>query len=79
LPENKVLPRPIISPEPAAPKSSAPDLRTRIGNAITAIKSLGGEVPDFDAVNATDKELQEELAALTEQYKRLKNSKGPKK
>ena len=67
------------APESTAPKSNSPELRTRIGNAVKAIKSLGGEVPDFDAAAATDEELQEELEALTEQYKRLKNSKGAKK
>ncbi len=66
-------------PEVTAPKSIAPELRIRISNAIKAIKSLGGEVTGFDAGNATDEELQEELQALTEQYKRLKTSKGTKK
>jgi hypothetical protein len=64
--------------EPAA-KANSPELRTRIGNAVKAIKGLGGEVPDFDTDNATDEELQKELEALTEQYKRLKNSKAVKK
>jgi len=68
-----------ISPEPVVPKSNVLDLRTRIGNAVKAIKGLGGEVSDFDVANATDEELQGELEALTEQYKRLKNSKGTKK
>ncbi len=68
-----------ISPESTASKSNAPELRTRISNAVKAIKSLGGEVPDFDAGNTTDEELQEELEALTEQYKRLKNSKAARK
>ena len=63
----------------ATPKSNVPDLRTRISNAVKAIKSLGGEVPDFDTENATYEELQEELQALTEQYKRLKNSKAASK
>ena len=67
------------APEPPAPKSNAPELRTRISNAVKAIKGLGGEVPDFDADNATEEELQKELEALTEQYKRLKNSKTGKK
>lgn len=68
-----------IAPEPTAPQSNAPELRTRIGNAVKAIKDLGGEVPDFDADAATDKQLQEELKTLTEQYKRLKNSKAAKR
>ena len=59
-------------------KSNSPELRTRISNAVKGIKSLGGEVTDFDADAATDEELQEELASLTEQYKRLKNSKAAK-
>ncbi len=66
-------------PEAAAPKSIALELRTRISNAAKAIKSLGGEVANFDSDNATDSELQEELEALTEQYKRLKNSKAVNK
>ena len=66
-------------PELVAPQSNAPELRTRISNAIKAIKGLGGDVRDFDANAATNEQLQEELAALTEQYKRLKNSKGAKK
>ena len=63
----------------AVPESNAPELRTRISNAIKAIKDLGGQVPEFDTSKATDKELQEELEALTEQYKRLKSSKTSKK
>ncbi len=66
-------------PEVTALNSVAPELRTRISNAVKAIKSLGGEVTEFDANSATDSELQEELEALTEQYKRLKTSKGTKK
>lgn len=58
-------------------KSNVPDLRTRIGNAVKAIRSLGGEVEEnVDRTNATDEELQTELEELTNQYKRLKNSKG---
>lgn len=68
-----------VTADSAAPKSNAAELRTRIGNAVKAIKGLGGEVPDFDADNAADEELQRELEALTEQYKRLKNSKAVKK
>lgn len=49
-----------------------PDIRTRISNAVKAIKSLGGQIEDFDLNNATEDELQVELEALTEQYKRLK-------
>ncbi len=55
--------------------SAAPELRTRINNAVKAIKNLGGEVGDFNRSGATDEELQTELEELTNQYKRLKNSK----
>jgi hypothetical protein len=50
------------------------ELRTRIGNAVKAIKNLGGEVGSSDLTGATDEELQAELNELTDQYKRLKNS-----
>jgi mannitol-specific phosphotransferase system IIBC component len=56
--------------------ASALDLRTRINNAVKAIKGLGGEVKDIDRSTATDEELQTELEDLTNQYKRLKTSKG---
>ena len=68
-----------LVPESTASKSVAPELRTRISNAVKAIKSLGGEVTNFDVDSATDGELDDELQALTEQYKRLKTSKGTKK
>jgi len=42
-------------------------LRTRIGNAIKAIRSLGGEVEDIDRSNLTDEELQTELEELKNQ------------
>ncbi len=58
-------------------KGGNPDLRTRIGNAVKAIKSLGGEVGSSDLTDATDEDLQTELDELTNQYKRLKNSKKP--
>lgn len=67
------------APEVTAPKSISPELRVRVSNAIKAIKSLGGEVTEFDAGSATHEELQEELQSLTEQYKRLKASKEAKK
>ena len=60
-------------------QSNTPDLRTRISNALKAIKGLGGEVNDVDRSNLTDEELREELEELTNQYKRLKNSKAAKK
>jgi hypothetical protein len=56
-----------------------PDLRIRIGNAVKAIKDLGGEIENIDLTNLSDEELQSELNELTNQYKRLKNSKGTKK
>jgi hypothetical protein len=58
-------------------KGSSPELRTRIGNAVKAIKDLGGEVGSGDLTDATDEELKTELDELTNQYKRLKNSKKP--
>lgn len=58
-------------------KGGSPELRTRIGNAVKAIKDLGGEVGSSDLTDATDEDLQTELDELTNQYKRLKNSKKP--
>lgn len=49
-----------------------PDIRTRISNAMKAIRSLGGQTESIDLDNATEEDLQSELEALTEQYKRLK-------
>lgn len=49
-----------------------PDVRTRIAKAMKAIKALGGQVESIDLDNATEEDLQTELEALTEQYKRLK-------
>lgn len=54
-------------------KSNVADVRTRIGNAVKAIKSLGGEVKDLDRSDSTEEELQAELEELTNQYKRLKS------
>jgi hypothetical protein len=59
-------------------ESNTPDIRTRISNAVKAIKGLGGEAKDNDRSSATEEELQTELEELTEQYKRLKNSKKTK-
>ncbi len=56
--------------------SNSPGLRTRINNAVKAIKDLGGEAEDTDRGSATDEELKFELEELTSQYKRLKNSKN---
>ncbi|HEY8562535.1 MAG TPA: hypothetical protein VIL74_19305 [Pyrinomonadaceae bacterium] len=77
-------PAPVVESTPVKTKESAaesnsPELRTRIANAIKAIRGLGGQTPDFDADSASDQELQEELNALTEQYKRLKGAKSPGK
>lgn len=49
-----------------------PDIRTRISNAMKAIRSLGGQTESIDLDYATEEDLQSELEALTEQYKRLK-------
>lgn len=54
-------------------KSNVADVRTRIGNAVKAIRSLGGEVKDLDRSDSTEEELQAELEELTNQYKRLKS------
>ena len=59
--------------------ASTLDLRTRIGNAIKAIRGLGADIEDTDLSNLTDEELQSELEELTSQYKRLKVSKDTKK
>lgn len=56
--------------------AASPDLRTRISNAIKAIRGLGAQIEDTDLSNLTEEELQSELEELTSQYKRLKNSKG---
>jgi hypothetical protein len=68
-------------PQPkVVPPSSSPELRTRIANAVKAIKALGGEVDETgDRSGATEEELKTELEELTEQYKRLKSSKSVKK
>lgn len=63
-----------------AAASLGPETRTRIANAVKAIKALGGEVDETsDYSNATDEELKTELEELTEQYKRLKSSKSQKR
>lgn len=54
------------------PATVVPDIRTRISNAMKAIRSLGGQTESIDLDNATEDDLQTELEALTEQYKRLK-------
>jgi hypothetical protein len=59
-------------------ESKAPDLRTRISNAVKAIRGLGGKLEDTDLSSLTDEELQAELDELTNQYKRLKTTKGNK-
>jgi hypothetical protein len=67
---------PSIDNQAIVQESNAPELRTRVANAIKAIRGLGGQTSHFDLSTASDKDLQEELETLTEQYKRLKNSKG---
>jgi hypothetical protein len=60
--------------------SNTPDLRTRIGNAVKAIQALGGAAAEqTDLSKLTNDELQAELEDLTNQYKRLKSSRGQKK
>ena len=58
--------------------SKAPELRTRISNAVKAIRELGGKLEDTDLSNLTDEEMQTELDQLTNQYKQLKITKGNK-
>jgi hypothetical protein len=70
---------PALTPEQKAETvqpTASPDLRTRINNAVKAIKGVGGEAEYTDLGNLTDEELQAELAELTNQYKRLKGSKA---
>lgn len=79
--EPKITEQPKEIPPPAGremvqPAAASPELHTRINNAVKAIKNLGGEVGDVNRSEATDEELQTELEELTNQYKRLKNSKG---
>ena len=70
------IPAPELNRENVS-ESKTPDLRTRISNAVKAIRSLGGEAEEnVDRTNSTDEELQTELEELTNQYKRLKSSKG---
>jgi hypothetical protein len=59
-------------------ESKVSELRTRISNAIKAIRELGGNLEETDLDKLTDEELQAELNELTNQYKRLKNAKGNK-
>ncbi len=60
----------------AAPAPNTSDLRTRISNAVKAIKDLGGQADEGIRSDAAEDELQTELEELTSQYKRLKSSKG---
>ena len=62
--------------EKVVQESNAPELRTRIANAVKAIRDLGGQTSDLDLSTASDQELKDELEALKEQYKRLKSSKS---
>lgn len=60
-------------------ESSAPELRTRIKNAVKAVRALGGDAEETDLSKLTGEQLQAELEELTGQYKRLKNSKEANK
>ncbi|MBA2621626.1 MAG: hypothetical protein H0U87_10540 [Acidobacteria bacterium] len=59
----------------AAPTPNTSDLRTRIGNAVKAIKALGGKTEDADLSRLTDEDLQSELEALTDSVQTIKNFK----
>lgn len=61
-----------------APEPGAVELRTRVSNAVKAIRGLGGKIDAADLSELTEDELRTELTELTEQYKRLKSSKGTK-
>lgn len=50
----------------AAQELTASGIRTRINNAVKAIRGLGGRAEDTDLSNLTDEELQSELEQLTE-------------
>lgn len=63
---------------PGVTTAQASDLRVRIGNAVKAIRDLDGKVESVDLSRMSDEELQVELGELTDQYKRLKKSKGSK-
>lgn len=54
------------------------DLKTRIGNAVKAIRGLGGNIEETDLTTFTEDELRTELEELTAQYKRLKISREKK-
>ncbi len=75
----KIIEQPEEAPQETGKETvqstASTELRTRIKNAVKAIKGLGGEVGDVNRSDATDEELQTELEELTNQYKRLKNSK----
>ncbi len=77
-PSEETSPAPESKAE-TAQSSTSPDLRTRINNAVKAIKGLGGEAEYTDLSKLTDEELQAELNELTNQYKRLKKSQEVKK
>ena len=50
----------------AAQELTASGIRTRINNAVKAIRGLGGRAENTDLSNLTDEELQSELEQLTE-------------
>jgi hypothetical protein len=77
----KTKPEPAAAASPPAIKTEShekntPDLRTRISNAVKAIRNLGGEVENIDLSESGEDNLQALLNDLTDQYKRLKNSKS---
>ena len=71
-------PKEIAPRIPGVTTAQTSDLRVRIGNAVKAIRDLDGKVEIIDLSKMSDEELQTELGELTDQYKRLKKSKGAK-
>lgn len=57
------------------PKNEKLSTIERIRNAEKAIRELGGEVESFNPTSKTIEEQKQELDSLSEQYKRLKQSK----
>jgi hypothetical protein len=47
----------------------------RIRNAEKVVREAGGKVETFNPTDKTEAQMQDELTALTEQYKRLQNNK----
>ena len=74
--ENPKDAAPVEPKREATQPAAAPDIRTRIGNAVKAIRGLGAQIEEADLSELTEEELQSELEELTSQYKRLKSSKS---